>query len=148
VAAPLIENEQGRIEDSARRIPTPVSILGKLLRKDGPLDYKFGSDVVYPEWAAGMFLMFRREVFTELGGFDERYFLYYEDVDICCRARLAGYRVAVDPAARAVHVARRESHRDLGYLRSHLASMARFFGSATFFRSLALRRRALCSHRS
>jgi GT2 family glycosyltransferase len=142
IAAPLIEDEQGRIEDSARRVPTPLTIIGKLLRRGRQLDYEIGSDVLYPEWAAGMFLVFRSDVFADLGGFDERYFLYYEDVDICCRARLAGYRVAVDPAARAVHMARRESHRNAGYLRWHLASMARFFSSATFYRSLGLRRRA------
>lgn len=142
IAAPLIEDGHGRIEDSARRVPTPLTILGKLVCGRRALDYAIGSDVVYPEWAAGMFLVFRRDVFAALGGFDERYFLYYEDVDICCRARLAGYRVAVDPAARAVHLAQRESHRSLGHLRKHLASMARFFGSPTFFRSLGLRRRA------
>jgi len=138
VAAPLVVDERGEIEDSARRVPTPWSILAKAAGRSAKLEYPIGSDVFYPHWAAGMFLAFRSDLFSRLGGFDERYFLYYEDVDLCCRVRLAGFRVAVDPTVRVVHAARRESHRNLSYLGKHLASMTRFFLSPVFFRSLRL----------
>jgi hypothetical protein len=138
VAAPLVVDERGDIEDSARRVPTPWSILAKAVVRSVKLEYPIGSDVFYPDWAAGMFLALRSDLFEQLGGFDERYFLYYEDVDLCCRVRLAGFRVAVDPTVRVVHAARRESHRNLGYMGKHLASMTRFFLSPVFFRSLKL----------
>lgn len=51
----------------------------------------------------GCLLMARREVLEELGGFDERYFMYGEDVDLSVRARRAGYRPSFTPAAAVVH---------------------------------------------
>jgi hypothetical protein len=132
VAAPLVRNPAGGIEDSARRMPTPWSILRKaLFGRRGP-DYRIGSEDLYPEWVAGMFMLFRHETYAAIGGFDERYFLYYEDVDLCTRLALAGKRIVYCPAVEVVHDAQRESHRDLGYLRVHLASMLRFFGADAF----------------
>jgi GT2 family glycosyltransferase len=54
-------------------------------------------------WATGGCLMIRRDCFAALAGFDERYFLYYEDVDFCRRAVAAGYDVRFTPAAAATH---------------------------------------------
>ncbi len=71
-------------------------------------------------------MLFRSEVYSELAGFDERYFLYYEDVDLCRRLRRRGYDVRLLPSVSAVHDARRESRRSLRHLRWHLASMLRF----------------------
>jgi hypothetical protein len=133
LAAPAIVNERGAIEDSARRLPTPFSILRKAFF-DAGLDYQYRDALLYPEWVAGMFLLFDSDAFRGAGGFDERYFLYYEDVDLCCRLRLAGRRVVVDPRVRVVHDARRTSHRDPRYLRWHLQSMLRFFTSPTYRR--------------
>jgi GT2 family glycosyltransferase len=47
--------------------------------------------------------MVRRDCWEELGGFDERFFLYHEDWDLCRRARSAGWGVLVAPAAQAIH---------------------------------------------
>lgn len=127
VVAPLIVNPQGEVEDSARRFPTPLSILGKALGAKPAAEYEIGSGPVFPDWVAGMFMVFRREVFESLGGFDERYFLYYEDVDLCARLRAAGFQTVLEPGARAIHQARRESHRNWRYRAWHLRSMLRFF---------------------
>ena len=54
-------------------------------------------------WVAGSFLLVRREVFDELGGFDERFFLYSEEVDLCTRARGAGWQVRYLPHATVMH---------------------------------------------
>jgi len=127
VAAPLIRNPAGKIEDSARRFPTPASILRKALLHRTEIDYPIKDETIYADWVAGMFMLFPREIFAALGGFDERYFLYYEDVDLCARLAIAGRRVVVCHEASAVHAARRESRRNLRYLRWHLSSMLRFF---------------------
>ena len=126
VVAPLIRNTAGAVEDSARRFPTPWTILSKAIWGAGP-EYAIGKEPLHPQWVAGMFMLFPREVFEEIGGFDERYFLYYEDVDLCARLAISGLRVAVCPAACAIHAAQRESRRNLRYLRWHLSSMLRFF---------------------
>jgi hypothetical protein len=79
-----------------------------------------------PDWVAGMFMLFRNELFREIGGFDERYFLYYEDVDLCFRLRQHGYDVVLVPDARAAHFAQRQSHRNPRYLLWHVRSLVRF----------------------
>jgi hypothetical protein len=136
VVAPLVRNPSGRIEDSARRMPTPWSILRKaVFGAHGP-DYSVRSTDLFPDWLAGMFMLFRRETFEAAGGFDERYFLYYEDVDLCSRLALAGKRIVFCPEVEVIHDARRESHRNLRYFRVHLASMLRFFCSGPFWRRM------------
>lgn len=127
VAAPRILDSQHEVADSARKFPTVLSILGKVFHKKTTPDYVIAGDVLYPDWVAGMFMLFRREVFAELHGFDKGYFLYYEDVDLCARLRLAGYLTALCPGVSAIHDAQRASHRSFRYLKWHLSSMLRFF---------------------
>jgi GT2 family glycosyltransferase len=132
VAAPAIRHPSGHLEDSARRVPTPLAIVRKAFApRRRPFD-GIGLDERNPEWLAGMFLVFRRETFAAVGGFDERYFLYYEDVDICVRLALAGQRVARCAIVEAIHDARRASRRSLRHLRWHVASVTRFFASRPF----------------
>lgn len=134
VAAPIVVGASGAMEDSARRFPTPLRILCKALGGCRGGDYAVQDETVFPDWVAGMFMLFRREVFEKLGGFDERYFLYYEDVDLCARLRLQGYKVALCPAAKVVHHAQRSSHRNFKYMARHLTSMLRFFLSPPFWK--------------
>ena len=125
--APRIINPEGNTEDSARRFPTPSFIVRKFFGRATDLDYRIGQATISPDWIAGMFMLLRTEVFRESGGFDERYFLYYEDVDLCRRLRKLGYDVRLVPVVSATHDARRESRRNSRHLRWHLASMLRFF---------------------
>jgi GT2 family glycosyltransferase len=132
VIAPLVRNYQGKIEDSCRDIPTPWRIIKKFfgLREINQCltkGIRFQSD-----WAAGMFLGFRSDIFKLLKGFDEDYFLYYEDVDICSRVWLEKLIVLVNPDVAIIHNGQRESHRNLQYLYWHLHSMFRFFLSAPY----------------
>ena len=95
-------------------------------------DVKKGALSFYPDWVAGMFMLFPHEVFQNIGGFDERYFLYYEDVDLCARLTLANYRILLCSTVSVVHDARRSSHKNLRYMRLHLTSMLRFFFSSVY----------------
>lgn len=56
------------------------------------------------DWVPGAFALVRRDLFERLGGFDERFFLYYEEVDLCRRIRAAGYRVQYWPELRVHHI--------------------------------------------
>jgi len=134
VAAPLIVGPVGALEDSARRFHTPLALLRRALARGVHLDYPNLGGAFSPDWVAGMFMLFRREAFARVGGFDERYFLYYEDIDICARLRLAGYDVRLVSEVRAVHDAQRRSHRDLRYFAAHLRSALRYFTSDTYAR--------------
>lgn len=54
-------------------------------------------------WTSGCAMFFRAGLLDSLGGFDDRYYYYYEDVDICMRVQKAGSKIAVAPAARIYH---------------------------------------------
>jgi GT2 family glycosyltransferase len=101
-----------------------------LLRKlssttTGP-DYPIDRGVIGVDWVAGMFMLFRAEAFQSIGGFDERYVLYYEDVDLCRRLHAAGRRVLYEPRSEVIHEARRGSRRDPRLALRHLLSMGRY----------------------
>ena len=129
VAAPRIVSPEGRTEDSARRFPTLGTIVRKAFTRAPRHDYEIAGAPFHPEWVAGMFMLFRSAVYREIGGFDERYFLYYEDVDLCLRLRRQGYDVVLDPRATALHDARRASHRDVTHLLWHGRSLIRYLRS-------------------
>lgn len=134
VAAPLVLGEGGKVEDSARHFPSPLKILCKLVGRCKGSDYLIGAETIYPDWAGGMFMLFLSSTFKKIGGFDQRYFLYYEDVDLCARLRLLNYEVALCPQAKVIHHAHRSSHRSFRYFRWHLSSMMRFFLTPVFWR--------------
>jgi N-acetylglucosaminyl-diphospho-decaprenol L-rhamnosyltransferase len=136
LTAPSVISPQGYVEDNARYFPTWLSLARKALGgHDGRYEIEIGQPSIAVDWVAGMFMLFRSEDFARLGGFDERYFLYYEDVDICARAWRAGMKVMVCPSVSVIHDARRDSHRSWHYMRWHLASMFHFLTSGLGSRS-------------
>jgi GT2 family glycosyltransferase len=136
VAAPLVLDGCGRIEASARKYPNPFSIIAKLIKLNFQMQYPLTQTEIYPDWVAGMFMIFRSEVFRKINGFDERYFLYYEDVDICARLALAGKIVILSTISQITHFAQRRSHRSWQYFRWHIKSMLSFFLSKAYWRLL------------
>lgn len=131
VVAPRVLNNFGQREDSERRFPTPLELMKKVAGGKSAV-WSDANPVSSPDWIAGMFMLFPRSVFAELGGFDERYFLYYEDVDLCARLALAGYKRLVCSDVTVVHDARRSSHGNLRYASMHLKSIFRFFFSDVY----------------
>ena len=128
IAAPLVLAPGGGLEDSLRRFPTVSSLLRKVCGgQDGRYNIKLNDPTFCPDWVAGMFILFRSSDYARLGGFDPKFFLYYEDVDICVRAKKLGMGLIVCPSVAVIHDARRDSHRSLRHLRWHLASMGRYF---------------------
>ncbi len=145
LVAPQATDPEGGIEDSARFFPTPLEILGKAFGRSSRR-YPGTGAVSFPDWVAGMFMLFPSAVFRQVGGFDMRYFLYYEDVDLCARLQIQGYRIALCRDITVVHDARRASRRNLKYLRWHVASMLRFFMSPAY-REVRKRRQGMLDAR-
>lgn len=140
VVAPLVVNKSGQMEDSARVFPTPLKIVCKAVGRCKGSDYLIKDACISPDWVGGMFMLFRRDVYRELHGFNQHFFLYYEDVDLCARVWLQGLKVVLVPQVSVMHDARRSSHKKARYLFYHIRSMARFFMSPTYWRVMYLRR--------
>lgn len=132
IVAPLVVNSDHRPQDSFRSLPTPVEIIQRnLIQRSHTIPFP-GPSLIYPDWIAGIFLLMRSETYRSLNGFDERYHLYFEDVDFGTRARLEGYRNLVDPRTHIVHDAARASHQRPTYLLRHFSSAVKFFSSGVY----------------
>jgi len=128
LVAPLVRSKTGELEDSIRRFPTISNLLMKALGQDiSRYSLAPTQEYFFANWVAGMFMMFDSKAFEELKGFDEKFFLYYEDVDICARFWIAGYRVAACQSASIIHDAQRDSRKRLRYMGWHLNSLSRYF---------------------
>jgi len=113
-AGPAMTYPDGTLQPSRRRFPTvagtlvrrtPLRLLFdpyKLQRRHYHLD-EHPTVPVEADWMLGGFLMLRRTMLEELGGFDEGFFLYGEDIDLCYRAARAGWERWYVPAALVAH---------------------------------------------
>jgi hypothetical protein len=114
IAAPRIHREDGSLDWSLRRFPEVRSIYGQALfaHRFFPsaawVDEVIRDPDVYAkahacDWASGACLLVRRDLLEELEGFDEAFFMYCEDVDLCARAWESGHPVLYTPEAVCVH---------------------------------------------
>lgn len=98
----------GSEQPSCGPFPTLITTLARLPLPRRIRKYRLtrtnGEDAQAVDWVTGAFVAFRRELFLKIGGFDEDYFMYYEDVDFCLRASHAGFKSYFLPTARAVHL--------------------------------------------
>ena len=128
VTLPLVLNSLGKHEVSVRKFPTPATILGKLFgRNSDAINTQSLSNTVEVDWGGGMCMLFNWRAYREVCGFDETFFLYYEDVDICGRMWLGGKSVLFCPRISVVHDGQRTSHSNLKFFFWHLTSMLRYF---------------------
>jgi N-acetylglucosaminyl-diphospho-decaprenol L-rhamnosyltransferase len=114
VIGPRVRNTDGTDYPSARRLPSiPVAIGHGLLGiwwPTNPFTVRYralDADGGLPrdvDWLSGSAMWFRRAALDAVGGWDERYFMYMEDLDLCTRLRDSHWRVAYEPAGEIVHV--------------------------------------------
>jgi len=136
VVAPRVVGADRTPEDSVRANLTPWSLVRRRLLGDrAPLDaHRIARPGSRFFWLAGMCLLASSDAFRAVGGFDERFFLYCEDYDLCARLYNRGYAIVVEPHAQIVHEAQRDSHRSLRHMRWHVASLLKVWMSAAFWR--------------
>ena len=114
IVGPKILNPDGSVYPSARTFPGLVDAVGhglfgmvaprnRFTRRYRLLDWDHRRPAEV-DWVSGACFLVRREAWERLGGFDPAYFMYMEDVDLCWRARRAGYQVGYEPAAEVIHV--------------------------------------------
>jgi N-acetylglucosaminyl-diphospho-decaprenol L-rhamnosyltransferase len=116
LAGPLVRTPTGDRYPSARRFPTLVDAAGHALLGLFAPDNRFtrsyqqseldtaAIEVRTVDWVSGACFLVRRTAFEAIGGFDESYFMYAEDVDLCWRLGRAGWTVAYAPTAEVTHL--------------------------------------------
>jgi N-acetylglucosaminyl-diphospho-decaprenol L-rhamnosyltransferase len=113
--------------DFERELVRPISVAQRHIIKG-----LYHSDLKKPvHWVSGAFMMFKSSVFRELSGFDERYFMYCEDVDICLRLQLAGYKLARADAT-VIHHTQRQTLKNPQHLAWHIRSLLRLWNSTAY----------------
>lgn len=134
--APLVLSPSGELEDSARLFPSLLTIVKRYISgiKASTRDYDSIRGAMAVDWTAGMFIAFHRETFQLVNGFDQSYFMYYEDVDICMRLKFAGYKTMVVPQVEVIHDAQRTSRKNIKYLAWHFISALRFTAKYLFLK--------------
>ena len=162
-AGPLLFDAKGRPQRSTIRPPLSPAALAAWAAFPRALSGAYGvlrtrakvlrDNATGSEFLQGAAMLLRREAFDQVGGFDESFFMYGEDADLCARLRDAGWGVELSPVARFVHVGAGSTHAvaDRMYvelLRSWLRLIAKRRGPEEAERArrwllLALRARAL-----
>lgn len=134
LVCPLQLDADGRRQDFARTLMTPWGLAARVWRRwRGLAPSGVAASVAQADWVNGACMVFRAQAFADLKGFDERYFMYCEDTDICLRLQLAGWSMqGVDWPV--VHDARRNTGRSWRHLAWHLRSMLRLWMSGAFWR--------------
>ena len=114
IVGPRICEADGSRYPSARRFPSLLDAAGHVLLGQFVAQNRFtrryrmedldSEEPTEVDWVSGACFMARTGALEELGGFDESYFMYAEDVDLCWRARRAGWSVAYVPGAVVTHI--------------------------------------------
>lgn len=139
VAAPRLVDRKGRRHASARRFPTATAAMfrgtplgwlfprnrwaARYLMED--VDLSRTSEV---DWVSGSAMLVRRDAFASVGGFDEGFFMYCEDVDLCKRLRSHGWSTLYVPEAVIEHrVGASSDKAQVAMIRAHHRSMLRYY---------------------
>jgi GT2 family glycosyltransferase len=112
--APRIHDSGGALDYSQRRFPQLRATYARafFLHRVFPLA-KWTDELIrnetayaaraYPDWVSGACVLVRRDALVNLGGLDEGFFMYAEDIDLCKRLRSSGYQVVFEPESRVEH---------------------------------------------
>lgn len=136
---PKVLDKEGRFELACRRgFPTPVAAFSKItglaaVFPRSRILAKYNLTYLDPDTACevdalcGAFLLVRREVYEQAGGFDEDFFLYGEDIDWCYRIKRAGWKVFYYPKTEVIH------YKGESALRSTIDTRRAFFNAMRLF---------------
>jgi len=142
----------GQVARNTARMPTPWSMIGNSLALDRLMPSAFPPHFL-TEWAhdetravdqvMGAFMLVRRTLFEALGGFDERFFVYFEDLDLARRARERGFASVYLATAQAFHrgqgtTASAIDKRTYQFCRSRILFALKYFSSASAFLVIAV----------
>lgn len=136
---PMVREVDGTPYPSARRVPSVGDAVGHglvgLVKRDNRFTRRYRELDADPgqtrdvDWVSGAAIWLRRSALDAVGGWDDGYFMYVEDVDLCWRLRRAGWRVAYEPSGQVTHVHGASTARHpYRMIAEHHRSLLRFAG--------------------
>lgn len=143
IVAPKLENRDGSLQYSARKFPSIKTLLNRIITNgnDGSANKDVQSYLMTNlsldkasevDWCMGAALLIQHNLYKKLKGFDERFFLYVEDMDLCYRCWEMGKKVIYYPLSRMTHVHQRSSKRLNKKTLIHFKSFFYFFRKNNF----------------
>ncbi len=130
-AYPRQIDAEGGTQDHERRWPSPVSLILRHLLPQVDQGAALEPDEHLVDWVNAACLVLPTTVWLRVGGFDERYYMYCEDVDLCARIRLQGLALS-SANTEVVHGAERASRRHWRHLSWHVLSLMRLWSSPSY----------------
>jgi len=135
LAIPKVIYPDGSLQHGCKLLPNPWQLFmrrfGASLSQNMNRDYELHhADYNRPFFApslSGCFMLISSDALDTIGGFDERYFLYMEDVDLSRRVCSANLPVEYCPSSTVVHESQRRSYRDIKFLLYHITSAIQYF---------------------
>ena len=131
--SPKVLYQNHQLQFTARKFPTVVELLCRFLGifknytnrseyKNQNLEKSF-----YPDFIQGSFMLFKTKDLIDLQGFDERYFLYMEDVDLCKKIKQSGKKILYEPSVEIIHEFGKGSSKNIRLFFIHFFSMIKYF---------------------
>lgn len=154
IIAPKVLNPDGSLQYSCRRFPVYEAglfrntLLGRLFPQNRFVrDYLMTdfdhAHTMEVDWVSGCAMLIRRETWHQLGGFDEQFFMYCEDVDLCWRAHEAGWKVVYHPDAIVTHAIGRSTDKAVNAMIRQFHHSHRLFFQKHYARRLPIWSRLL-----
>ena len=134
IVAPKLITPNGEMQKAYRHYPTVIDMFLRMFVKKGfekrknyhTLDYMDYTKAFQVPFIQGSFLVMKTEIFKELNGFDERFFMYMEDADLCRRANAIA-PVYYCPDTCVIHKWEKGSHKSKTLFMHHISSMCKYF---------------------
>ncbi|PIR12913.1 glycosyltransferase [Candidatus Falkowbacteria bacterium CG11_big_fil_rev_8_21_14_0_20_39_10] len=88
---------------------------------------KAGNELFAVDWVSGAAMIIRKDIFNKIGGFDEKFFMYFEDVDLCKRVKDLGYKICFYPKISVTHLCGRSLKKSLTRKKYYYRSQDYFY---------------------
>lgn len=130
---PKVVYPDGKLQYLCKLLPTPGDLFGRrffpLMSRDHRYEMRASGYIKAMEvpFLSGCFMFCRVDALDKIGGFDDRYFMYCEDMDLCRRIGMAGYKTMFYPGATVVHHHEKESYKNRRMLVAHVRSAVKYF---------------------
>lgn len=129
--SPSVVYPNGDVQVICRKNPSLKALIGRRLgifkSYLASRQYQDVSVPFYPDFMHGCFMLFKTADFVNIRGFDERFFLYMEDADICRKLKMSGKEILYYPKEQITHVHRRGSSKNIKLFYFHVVSAIRYF---------------------